>query len=228
MKKLVLILAVTIGMAACGYAQPNDVLYQQATYTRVGYLNPVGSFSDSYSKGINIEVGRLFSLNVPLPENMGLGIDWSFGELSFQTMKERSFLTDSTTGGILFNLGTKIGAVFSFNPTDLLIFDVYLKYYPGFTLARKGMIDRRTGASLEKTPGWAGAFSNSLSTGMNIRYTYFSVGVEFCFGGATLNYSNDVVPVIQNVGGADVVTGYVSKNEDFETASFRLNVGFWF
>lgn len=228
MKKLIFVLAATFGMAFTGYAQQNEALYQQATYMRVGYLHPLGNFADSYSKGVNIETGRIFSLNLPLPENLGFGIDWTFGELSFQTMKERSHLTDSTTGGVLFNLGTKIGAAFSYNPTDLLVFDVYLKYYPGFTLARKGMIDKRVGVVQDKTVGWSGAFSNSVSTGLNIRYTYFSVGVELCFGGANLNYSDDVVPVVQNIGGADVVTGYISKDEDFGTASVRLNVGFWF
>lgn len=228
MKKIILVLAITFGIIFPGYAQQNEALYQQATYMRIGYLNPFGNFADSYRKGVNVEMGRIFSLNLPLPENLGFGIDWTFGELSFQTMKERTYLTDSTTGGVLFNLGTKIGAAFSYNPTDLLVFDVYLKYSPGFILARKGMVDKRAGVVQEKSVGWSGAFSNSLSTGINIRYTYFSVGIELCFGGATLNYSNDVVPVVQNIGGADKVTGYISKDEDFGTASFRLNVGFWF
>jgi hypothetical protein len=133
----------------------SDEVFDNAFYIKFGIAQPKGAFGGEIrgdadptipyqgldnmgvKNGAAFEMGTIFYLNLPIPEMLKAGIDFTFLDFAINPV-------DWTTAGGDFEYvemdpmlfaGAKIGPVFSVNPVDKLIFDVYYKLAPAMVRA---------------------------------------------------------------------------------------------
>ncbi len=194
MKKIFLIALVTL-MASLSFAQSKSDkgLITNATYVRVGYAFPGGTFKSEnvLTSGAQFECGTIFYLNLrSLPEKLRLGVDVNY--LSLNGFINRDSLSKNNKTVSYFTAGIKLGPCVSYNFAGNFIGDVYFKFYPHkFITGQKGEYYAPTQTQY------------GTSFGLNLRWKAVMVGCEFSSASydfeKTSNTSARMVQTVNNV-----------------------------
>ena len=149
-------------------------------YFRFGYSLPIGNYlspvdvSDQLEWenitrfGTSFELGSIFMLNgIPMPDGLRLGVNVDYLSTSYHRLTISSYDYNL----MVWKLAAKLGLSLSYSPVQGLVFDTYFKaHVPVVALMwEEDYIDDLLVAT--RAIGYA--------TGINIRYTFLMMGVEF-------------------------------------------------
>lgn len=231
----VLILAVT-GVKAQSFGQG---------YLKVSFTQPMGEYKDYYNAGFGVETGRMFPLFVIDPEyNLSSGLDLTFLYTSFNFGKEHPygsyplFISPTTgtvttplqtEGGLLWNLGVKVGPMVSLEVVKDLSMDFSFQYVPTIVFSfRKGPKEESVSvanADTEMKSAASVSFAHRFSFKGSLRYQHFVFGLEYLFGSTTLHYGSPIIPNWQK----GVAGSYSPKKEkDMGLGTLALSLGLTF
>jgi hypothetical protein len=170
---------ILLSISLASFAQNEGDLENQF-YFRFGYSLPVGNYlspvdsdnvvdwSDTNRFGTSFELGSIFMLNgIPMPDGLRLGVNVDYLSTSYHRLTG----VGSSESLIIWKLAAKLGLSFSYSPVQGLVFDSYFKaHIPAVALMwEEDYIDDLAIAT--RAIGYA--------TGINIRYTFLMMGVEF-------------------------------------------------
>jgi len=214
MKKIVFIILCSVLVGLTSKAQ--NLSFGQS-YIKISFNQPMGEYKDYYNAGFGMESGRMFPLFIIEPEyNLTMGLDITFLYTSFNFGKEHSYgkfplgtlVTPNgattiykelqTEGGLLWNLGVKVGPMVTMEVVKDLNIDVSFQYAPTVVFSfRKGPNQESVEAANQdlKTKSSASvSFAHRLSFRGNLRYQHFMFGLEYLFGSTTLHYGSTIIP----------------------------------
>ncbi len=169
MKKVIL-LAVSILMAAYSYSQSSNNVFDNAVYARIGYGFPGGELktNDVVTAGGQFEVGTIFYINsIKLADKLRLGVDVTYLSITGLLNMESSQNDNKTDS--YFTAGLKVGPCVSYNLTGDLIGDVYFKIYPNMFIAGETENHNYNAENQTKI---------GTSFGLNLRYKAVMLGFE--------------------------------------------------
>ena len=236
MKRKILIGALFISMFSYNVKAQIEEVGQN--YIKMQFVQPLGEYKDYYNSGFGFEYGRIFPFNFDIADGFVIpGIDITFISTQFNTGKEKFYfnaknkLNDTyefkSQGGLLWNIGVKLGPMVTVGITDGLVADFAIQYDPTiiFNLARKGVSEDiwNGGAGrVEKKSASSLSFAHRIGIKGDIRYSHFLFGLEFVLGGTTFSYTSNVIPEI--IGGD--IRFY--KDKEVGLGTLLLNFGFTF
>jgi hypothetical protein len=208
MKKLS-ILFLVICMSIPAFSQLDNQLY-----IRFGLSKPTSSFLydnsaiwDAYDaklSGAVLEFGSIFMLNsIPLGSNMAIGINADWVELTTHSIKSDDYDINSR----MFGVSSKIGPSFSISPVGDLTIDASIKFKMNWVSA--AFMDWE---DIEEANSYAGSRGMGFATGVNVRYKFLMVGVEY----------NKVKTKLGNAADNDV---YLMNYEDSDVD--KSPIGHW-
>ncbi len=243
MKKALLLTLTVLTLAVTG------VKAQQSfgqSYLKVSFTQPMGEYKDYYNAGFGIETGRIFPLFIIDPEyNLTSGLDLTFLYTSFNFGKEHPYgnypllvnpatgtiITTplQTEGGLLWNLGVKLGPMVSLELVKDLTVDFSFQYVPTVVFSfRKGPKEESVtvaNADIEMKSAASVSFAHRFSFKGSLRYQHFVFGLEYLFGSTSLHYGSPIIPNWQKG-----VTGSYSgkKEKDMGLGTLALSLGLTF
>lgn len=237
MKKVLLLTFAALTFAVMG------VKAQQSfgqSYLKVSFTQPMGEYKDYYNAGFGFESGRMFPLFVIDPEyNLSSGLDLTFLYTSFNFGKEHFYGNISpagtittplqTEGGLLWNLGVKVGPMVSLELVKDLSVDFSFQYAPTVVFSfRKGPKEESLGnPDVEMKSAASVSFAHRFSFKGNLRYQHFVFGLEYLFGGTTLHYGSPIIPNWQkNITGSYDYNP--QKEKDMGLGTLALSLGLTF
>jgi hypothetical protein len=243
-KKLIIFFVMAAFAGQMAYSQPAS----KPMYVRLQYVSPIGQYSDFFSAGIGTEFGKHFYFNTMLFDVVQPGIDLTFVEFALNfgdryNYNEQGDVINgkikrkgvdcffSSDGGFLSTIGIKLGPVITYNIIDDLFADFYVKYAPAFiwgsrTMTFVDMIDEHR--TIDNPSSMYAGFAHRLSTGLGLKYKFFTFGIEFIFGKATLNYSEDLVPELIDPIPAIGDTYKLTDKKSMGLNTFKINIGYLF
>lgn len=200
-------------------------------YVKLQFVQPLGEYRDYYNSGFGAEYGRMFQFNMDIANGLMIpGLDITFIQTSFNTGKDHIYFGNEnlkTEGGLIWDLGVKLGPMMTFGLTEGLLADVSIQYAPTVIFGfRKGpdenMVinnqlpyDTKTASSV--------SFAHRVSIKGDIRYAHFLFGLEFLLGNTTFNYGHNIIPAY------DSANNYKPRDEkDMGLSTLMLNFGFTF
>jgi hypothetical protein len=248
-KKVIFILLSSLIISNILFAQ-GGLSDLKTNYVRLQYVSPIGEYSDFYSGGLSAEYGKHFYFNTIWFNCITPGIDITFAELAFNFGDRYNYNEHGdainkvitrkgvpcffySDGGFLSTLGVKLGPVFTYYLVDDLFADFYVKYAPAFVWGSRTMnfVDMTNEHTLIDDPSsmYAG-FAHRLSTGLNIKYKFFTFGIELLFGKTTMNYGKDIVPQKRDVvdGSLSSDTWKLTDKKQIGLNTFKINIGYLF
>jgi hypothetical protein len=153
---------------------------QKKFYIRIGYSNPSNSyfgvednsFWDEVKKlGGSFEVGQIFMLNsMPLSDGLRLGINADYAEFTYHQL---DFENDNSKIGVL-QISSKVGPSISYSPVENLVLDAFIKLKISWVTGAAFVDD-----NLDIDEGYRGLFGVGYTTGLNVRYRFLMLGLEF-------------------------------------------------
>ncbi len=174
-------------------------------YFRLQYNSPIGQYGDFYSQGFGMEYGHTFYFDVALGDLIAPGIDVTFIEVGFNSGKEYDYKQLAapqatnvesydyiTRDGFLMTAGPKVGLAGQMELIDGLFIGASVKYCPTLVFGSRTL--GRTALHNPAESAACFAFSNRLSLSAELEYSWFSIGAEFIFGRANLDYNKDIIP----------------------------------
>jgi hypothetical protein len=223
-------------------------------YVKLQFVQPLGEYKDYYNSGFGAEFGRMFPLNFDIADGLILpGLDITFLSTSFNTGKDHTYFTAHnytgtdyefiSQGGLVWDLGVKLGPMITVGITDGLVADFSIQYDPTlvFNISRKGASENawnRGDGRFDKKSSSAVSFAHMLGIKADIRYSHFIFGLEFKLGSTAFHYSNNIVPyedgIIQEVdlngdGVKETATNVRFDDEkDMGLGTLLLNFGYTF
>ncbi|MBO6117756.1 MAG: hypothetical protein J6P44_04340 [Bacteroidales bacterium] len=245
MKKIVLLGLVFFSVFASNIkAQTNN---DGRNYVKLHIVQPLGDYKDSYKSGFGLDFGRMFPLNFDIADGMVLpGLDITFIDFTFDKGKDNVYYSDvyniskinigpaKTSGGVLMNLGVKLGPMVTVGITDGLVADFAIQYDPTivFSVGRKGVNINEWNngdcSQLDTKKASSISFAHRVGFKGDIRYSGFIFGLEFIVGGTTLNYSNKIIPVYNYSESQGVNDMRVKDEKDLGLGTLLLNIGYAF
>ncbi len=215
------------------------------SYLRISFTQPMGEYKDYYNSGFGLETGRMFPLFVVEPEyNLTTGLDLTFLYTSFNFGKEHLYgdypLISSTTGtsivtplqtqgGLLWNLGVKVGPMVSMDIVNDLSVDLSFQYVPTVVFSfRKGPKEESVSVANQETDMKSAAsvsFAHRFSLKGSLRYQHFIFGLEYLFGSTTLHYGSPIIPSWQK-GTPGTYKGLKEKEMGLGTLVLSLGLTF--
>lgn len=156
-------------------------------YFRFGYSLPVSNYlmpvdsdtdldwTDISRFGTSFELGSIFMLNgIPMPDGLRLGVNIDYLSTSFHrlTVAATDTIYEEIPGGEIkvWKLAAKLGLSLSYSPVQDLVFDMYFKaHVPALTTKYFDSF------SFENI----GTRAIGYATGINVRYTFLLLGVEY-------------------------------------------------
>ena len=186
----------------------------------------------------------MFPLFVIDPEyNLSSGLDLTFLYTSFNFGKEHFYgeyplmyspttgaaITTplQTEGGLLWNLGVKVGPMVSLELVKDLSVDFSFQYAPTVVFSfRKGPKEESvSNQDIEMKSAASVSFAHRFSFKGNLRYQHFVFGLEYLFGGTTLHYGSSIIPNWQK----NTVNSYnPQKEKDMGLGTLALSLGLTF
>ncbi|MDR1725552.1 MAG: hypothetical protein LBR28_04090 [Bacteroidales bacterium] len=251
MKRKILLFAVITAFIGnmTSYSQDVSANLKQ-NYVRLQYAKPMGEFSDYLGAGFGAEYGRHFYFNTKMFNRIIPGIDVTFVEFALNFGDRYNFNENNTgtqymfwrqdTGcfanldaGFLSTVGVKLGPVFTINIVEDLYADLYLKYAPSLVWGSR-TLNYETAHQPHELVGEEEAsmfwgIVHRFDMGMNIKYKFFSFGIELLFGSTTLNFGKDIIPTekIQNhQPHKDTYT--LGDKQSMGVSTFKLTIGYLF
>ncbi|MBQ9253426.1 MAG: hypothetical protein IJ213_07785 [Bacteroidales bacterium] len=208
-------------------------------YVKLQFVQPLGEYQDYYNSGFGAEYGRMFQFNMDFADGLIIpGLDITFIQTTFNTGKDHVYFGDDnlkTEGGLIWNLGVKLGPMVTFGLTEGLLADFSIQYAPTVIFGfRKGPVEDMvlTGQLPYDTKSASSvSFAHRVSIKGDIRYAHFLFGLEFLLGGTTFHYGHDIVPAYTNTVDAsgNTVRTYTPRDEkDMGLGTLLLNFGFTF
>lgn len=230
MFKKILVLSAAFIMLFGANLKAQDGEYGQ-NYVKLQFVQPLGEYRDYYNSGFGAEYGRMFQFNMDIANGLMIpGLDITFIQTSFNTGKDHIYFGNEnlkTEGGLIWDLGVKLGPMMTFGLTEGLLADVSIQYAPTVIFGfRKGpdenMVinnqlpyDTKTASSV--------SFAHRVSIKGDIRYAHFLFGLEFLLGNTTFNYGHNIIPAY------DAANNYKPRDEkDMGLSTLMLNFGFTF
>lgn len=230
MFKKILVLSTAFIMLFGANLKAQDGEYGQ-NYVKLQFVQPLGEYRDYYNSGFGAEYGRMFQFNMDIANGLMIpGLDITFIQTSFNTGKDHIYFGNEnlkTEGGLIWDLGVKLGPMMTFGLTEGLLADVSIQYAPTVIFGfRKGpdenMVinnqlpyDTKTASSV--------SFAHRVSIKGDIRYAHFLFGLEFLLGNTTFNYGHAIIPSY------DASNNYKPRDEkDMGLSTLMLNFGFTF
>ena len=246
-KNFILLLAIAALSSSMLVSQESNQDVKE-NYIRLHYVSPIGEYSDFYSGGIGAEYGKFFSFNTMWFGCITPGIDITFADIAlnfgnrFNYNEQGDFIDRVITrngipcffhsdGGFFSTLSVKVGPAFTYNLIDDLFADLSIKYAPTFAWGSRKMnfVDMTNDhRAIDDMSSMYAGFSHRLSTGVNIKYKFFTFGVEFLFGKTTLNYSKEIVPQALNSVVANGDTWKLTDEKKMGLNTFKVSVGYLF
>ncbi|MBP3253404.1 MAG: hypothetical protein J6M30_02720 [Bacteroidales bacterium] len=235
MKKLVLFGAALLMLVTSNVKA--QISESGQNYVKLQFVQPLGEYKDFYNSGIGVEFGRMFPLNFDIADGMIIpGLDITFIHTTINTGKDHEYFTvndgtDSylfkTQGGLMWDLGVKLGPMVTVGITDGLVADFAIQYDPTVIFNfRKGVnssawedqqiVDKKSGSSV--------SFAHRIGIKADIRYTRWLFGLEFLLGSTSLHYNHDIIPYSKNAAN-DVK---FVKEKDMGIGTLLLNFGVTF
>lgn len=176
MKKLTILFAVVL-ITTSAFAQRN---FDNEFYFRLGYSSPswgqLGGDKNSWNgfdkSGFMTEIGTIYRLSsIPMPDNMVIGLDVDYLSIYWHQFSSNTYSED--IGSLRFD--SKIGPSFTYSPVDKLFLDLYVKADINWLTATVFVEDDNS----DDATGYAGFGAIGFSTGINLRYNIFMLGIEF-------------------------------------------------
>ncbi|MDR0789281.1 MAG: hypothetical protein LBO06_00640 [Bacteroidales bacterium] len=248
MKKSFILLAAAVLTSSIAMSQ-DDVQDLKKNYVRLQYVAPIGAYSDFFSSGIGAEYGRHFYFNTMWFDCITPGIDITFAEVAlnfgnrYNYNEQGDILNGMMTrkgvncffysdGGFLSTVGVKLGPVFTYNIVDDLFADFYIKYAPSFIWGSRSLnfVDMTDAhRAIEDMSSMYAGFAHRLSTGLNIKYRFFTFGIEFLFGKTTMNFSKEIVPqAIDPIPNNGSDTWRLTDEKKLGLNTFKITIGYLF
>ncbi|MDR1848233.1 MAG: hypothetical protein LBR17_09015 [Bacteroidales bacterium] len=248
MKKNLILLLVCAALSGNIFMSQAYAQDFKKNYVRLQYVNPIGQYSDYYSAGVGAEYGKHFYFNTMLFDVLKPGIDLTFVEFAINfgdryNYNEQADLLNGkinrkgidcwfySDGGFLSTVGVKLGPVITYNIVDDLFADFYIKYAPSLVWGSRTMNfvdmdnDHRT---IDDPSSMFVGFVHRFSMGLNLKYSFFTFGIELLFGKTTLNYGDEIVPEpldpIPSVGD----TWKLTDKKSMGLNTIKINVGYLF
>jgi hypothetical protein len=218
-------------------------------YFRYAISTPTNAYYDysnwqfdeySYKKGGAIEIGSIFYFeSLDIGDQYKLGFDINYLSASKHIIDANLPIDlDGMTGGdsfgmfpsfslpktMFYNIGSKIGLIFSYNPWDELIIDLNAKANPIWINAAV------TDINFDQLTYYKGIMGLKYSFGMNLRYDFFMLGAEFNLG--KLKYESvdtDDLYIGNTLFPIDMETmELTTPEEETNSPTFNLSIGFCF
>lgn len=179
-----------------------------------------GSESDiAFKRGGAIEIGSfLYFKNLDLGPKSKLGFDVSYLSISKHAM---GYEVDFGIGTLeqkhmFYNIGSKLGPVYTYNVLDKLNVDVFAKVNPIWM-----NVAIEDNQDVDPLKYYTGAMGFKYGFGMNVRYDFVVLGAEFNTG--KLKY--------QSQDDKDVYIGdipLIPSEKETNSPTFNLSLGFCF
>ncbi|MBR1770097.1 MAG: hypothetical protein IJ748_06540 [Bacteroidales bacterium] len=240
MKKTLLLMLAFFTLATAGLKAQSPF---GQSYLKVQFYQPTGEYKDFYNAGFGAESGRMFPLFVVEPEyNLQTGLDITFLYTSFNFGKEHVYfqkgdLMDGlalpkdlqTEGGLLWDLGVKIGPMVSMDVVQDLTVDLSFQYAPTICFSfRKGPKEDDVMQSFDSQKSSASvSFAHRFSFKGDIRYQHFIFGLEYMFGSTTVHYANAIIPA-QTKQNSGIPSYKPTKERDLGLGTLVLGIGLTF
>jgi hypothetical protein len=248
MKKSFILLLVITALVSSSLMSQESIEDLRKNYVRLQYVSPIGEYSDFYGGGLGAEYGRHFYFNTTWFECITPGIDITFAEIALDfgnryNYNEHGSAIDRmitskgvpcffhSDGGFISTIGVKLGPVFTYNIVDDLFADFYIKYAPSFVWGSRSIyfVDMTNEhRAIDDQSSMAAGFAHRLSTGLNIKYKFFTFGVEFLFGKTTMNYSKDIVPQAIDPKPISGDTWKLNSEQKLGLNTFKVSIGYLF
>ena len=246
MKKLVLLTVAFVAFFSSNIkAQENGM---KNNYVKLQLVQPIGEYKDYYRTGFGAEFGRMFTLDFEIADGMVMpGLDITFLNTSFNTGKDHDYFKATnfsgteykfqSQGGLVWQLGIKLGPMVTFGITDGLVADVSLQYDPTLIFNfRKGASEdawNKGNGRFDKRSASCVAFAHMVGFKADIRYSHFLFGMEFKLGNASFNYNHDILPYEEGTitnGSNQTATNvkFADKKSDMGLGTLLLNFGLTF
>jgi len=217
MKKLIILVFVALLSIPCFSQDAGDL--ENQFYFRFGYSNPSwkyygldgkDDFPDEARKfGGVFELGSIFYINrLKIADGMRLGINADYISISAQAF---DFSDDLNLYNVF--IGSKVGLVFSYNPTGKLVLDAVAKLNPVWGAG----IGIQEGGNIDEEDMYYGFMGFKYSLGVNIRWSILIFGFEYNPGSMKL----------QNDGGSGEYFGNAKDDSD-KTPMPYMNFTFGF
>ena len=189
MKKLIILVFVALLSMPCFSQDTGDL--ENQFYFRFGYSNPSwkyygldgkDDFPDEARKfGGVFELGSIFYINrLKIRDGMRLGINADYISISAQAF---DFTDDLNIYNVF--IGSKVGLVFSYNPTGKLVLDAVAKLNPVWGAG----IGIQEGGNIDEEDMYYGFMGLKYSLGVNIRWSILIFGFEYNPG--SMKLAND-------------------------------------
>ena len=227
----------------------------KSNYVRFQNAYPIGEYSDFYRGGAGAEFGKFFYFNTMWFDCITPGIDITFAEVALNigrrfNYNEQGDIIDRTItrngvrcffhsdGGFFSTLSVKVGPAFTYNLIDDLFADLSIKYAPTFAWGSRSInfVDMNNDQrAIDDQSSMFAGFAHRLSTGINIKYKFFTFGVELLFGKTTLNYAKEIVPQEMEVVPASIIPGVANGDtwrlideKKMGLNTFKVSIGYLF
>lgn len=224
MRNTIRIAIVLVLLVQTAFAQEN---ISNKFYFKYAISTPTNSFAEygewkketDSKKGGAIEIGSiLYFKNLDLGAKSKFGLDVNYLSVSKHILADEVdlgfFVMEPKT--IFYNIGSKIGPVYTYNVLDKLNLDVFAKLNPVWM--NVAIVDWQDESALQY---FTGAMGFKYSLGMNVRYDFVVLGAEFNTGNLKYQSQDD-----KNIylGNMEMDT----KSEQTTSPSFNLSLGFCF
>ncbi|MCF0210742.1 MAG: hypothetical protein HUK18_05485 [Bacteroidales bacterium] len=241
MFKKVLLLGVALLAMLSTSLKAQDGDYGQ-NYIKLQFVQPLGEYGDYYNAGFGAEYGRMFLFNLDFANGLMIpGLDITFIQTTFNTGKDHPYFDNEnlkTEGGLVWNLGVKIGPMLTIGIAEGLVADFAVQYAPTVVFGfRQGpevtqdvngypvplLSDTKTASSV--------SFAHRVSLKGDIRYAHFLFGLEFLLGSTTFHYNHPVIPAYTPTmdDAGNPIQLYTPRDEkNMGLGTLMLNFGFTF
>lgn len=239
MKKAILLCVVVLILCPAKSEAQNELPTWQS-YFKMSYCQPVGKYHDFYNAGFGMEYGKMFPLFLADKENkISVGLDFTFLYTSLTPGKDHFYgifpMGDQygiwmvTQGGMIWDLGVKIGPMASMEITKDLFVDISFQYSPTVVIGfRKGPNEESVQMSSRETEYKSSAsisFAHRFAFKAGLRYQRFMFNMEYMCGSTNLHYGSAIVPSWA-IGNNPVYKPLKQKNMGLGTFSLGIGIAF--